>query len=176
MKKLISHEITEPWQVEIMRTIYNDNLDMLATSAIPYREYEEQQEWWMQNKSSLKAYLYEKADDLGSYVAFSVLTDRGGFFTPIIAISKKEWGKGFGSEIILDYIEKADGPLAGSQLKSNKAICHMNEKVGWEIIDQVGEGEKVVQLLYHPGVNKSRLNEPEMRNRIINYLREKYIE
>ena len=27
-KKLRSIEISEPWQVEIMRHIYNDNLDM----------------------------------------------------------------------------------------------------------------------------------------------------
>ena len=34
-KKLRSIEIREPWQVEIMRHIYNDNLDMFnqATSS-----------------------------------------------------------------------------------------------------------------------------------------------
>jgi hypothetical protein len=176
MKKLVSHRIFETQQVEIMRTIYNENLDMLATTAIPFRTYEEQQTWWNENKNGLKAFLYEKVDEPGSVIAFSVLTDRGGFYTPIIAITKNEWGKGYGLEIIFDYIEKADGPLAGSQLKSNLAICHMNKKVGWEIIDEIGQDDKVVQLLYHPGAKAEELNEPGIRDKIINYLRLKYKE
>lgn len=174
MKKLISHQISESWQVEIMRNIYNDNLDMLSTSPIPYRSFEEQKTWWDLNKRKLKAYLYEDIARKNDFVAFSVLTNRGGFFTPIIAIKKEAWGKGFGSEIILDYLQKANGPLAGSQLKSNEAICHMNRKVGWEIVDEVLIENKMVQLLYHPGLNSETAQNEELKLKILEYLDEKY--
>lgn len=174
MEKLISHRITELWQVEIMRTIYNDNLDMLATMPIPYRTYEDQQYWWEQNNKILKAFLYEKADNSDSYVAFLVLTDRGGFYTPIMAIKKEEWGKGFAKEIIHDYIEKADGPLAGSQLQSNSAICHLNSKNGWQIIGKANQTTGAIDLLYHPGINPNGSNKEYVYLKIKNYLNDKY--
>lgn len=174
MEKLISHRITEPWQVEIMRTIYNDNLDMLATMPIPYRTYEDQQHWWEQNNKLLKAFLYEKADDPGSYIAFLVLTNRGGFYTPIMAIKKEEWGKGFAKEIIPDYIEKADGPLAGSQLQSNGAICHLNKKNGWQIVDKVELPTGAIDLLYHPGINPNVPDKESIYLEIKKYLKNKY--
>lgn len=174
MKKLISHKIEEAWQVEIMRNIYNDNLDMLATTIIPYRTYEVQQTWWSQNNKIMKAFLYEKVDNPGSYIAFLVLTDRGGFCTPIIAIKKEECGNGFAKEIILDYIEKANGPLAGSQLQSNSAICHLNSKNGWQIIGKVNQPTGAIDLLYHPGINPDIPNKESVYLQITEYLRNKY--
>ena len=136
-KKLRSIEISEPWQVEIMRHIYNDNLDMLSTRPLQANDYYTQQKWWNENKDKLCGYLYEPLDRPGKFVAFLVLTDRGNFDTPIIAIQKEEWGAGYGQEIINDYIEKANRPLAGSQLQSNGAICHINKKVGWQIVENI---------------------------------------
>ena len=103
-KKLRSIEISEPWQVEIMRHIYNDNLDMLSTRPLQANDYYTQQKWWNENKDKLCGYLYEPLDRPGKFVAFLVLTDRGNFDTPIIAIQKEEWGAGYGQEIINDYI------------------------------------------------------------------------
>lgn len=174
MKKLISHRINEAWQVEIMRTIYNDNLDMLSTANIPYRTYDDQQAWWEENNKIMKAFLYEKADEPGTYIAFLVLTDRGGFYTPIIAIKKEEWGKGYGKEMILDYIEKANGPLAGSQLQSNTAICHLNNKNGWEIVGKVNKPTGAIDLLYHPGINLDIPHKESTYLKILEYLRNKY--
>lgn len=175
-KQLIAHIINEAWQVEIMRTIYNDNLDMLATTVIPYRTYEDQQNWWKDNNKIMKAYLYEKAEQPGTYIAFLVLTDRGGFWTPIIAIKKEEWGKGLGKEIIVDYIEKANGPLAGSQLQSNSAICHLNYKNGWQIVGKVNQPSGAIDLLYHPGINHNIPDKELIYFKIIEYLRNKYIQ
>lgn len=170
MKRLHSVPVNEPWQVELMRHIYNDNLDMLSTKPLPYRTYEAQQEWWNENTGSLKAFLYEPIDRPGKFVAFLVLRDRGGFYTPIIALQKEEWGQKYGQEIINDYIEKANAPLAGSQLQSNKAICHINEKVGWQIIGENEQPNGKVDLLYHPGINPALHNNPKIYDAVLEYL------
>jgi hypothetical protein len=169
MKKLKSIAITNAEQVEIMRNIYNDNLDMLSTRPLPYRNFEEQQQWWKENKHILKAFLYEPIEQPGNYIAFLVLTDRGLFDTPIIAIKKEEWGSGYGQEIVLDYIYKANRPLAGSQLQSNGAICHINKKVGWQIIGQKEQPVGIVDLLYHPGVNPNIENPQEVYQAILKH-------
>jgi len=157
-----------------MRELFNENLDMLATVPLKLQTYDEQQEWWSKNKHCIKAYLYESMDCLGTFIAFSMLTDRDGFFTPIIAIHRECWGKGYGMEIISDYIEKANGPLAGSQLESNGAICHMNSKVGWQIVGKVEKQGNVIDLLFHPGVGPSINNQAEILSRIKSYLFCKY--
>lgn len=169
MNKLKSILISEPEHVEIMRHIYNENLDMLATRPIPYRSYEEQQKWWDENKHKLKAYLYEPLDYPGKFVAFSVLTDRGLFDTPIMAIKKEYQGYGYGEEIVNDYIIKANRPLAGSQLQSNKAICHINKKLGWQIVGQIEQTNGMVDLLYHPGINHTLKNKEEILKAILKY-------
>lgn len=169
-KKLKSIRISEPWQVELMRHIYNDNLDMLSTRPLQANDYDAQQKWWNENKHKLRGYLYEPIDRPGKFVAFLVLTDRGNFDTPIIAIQKEEWGAGYGQEIINDYIEKANRPLAGSQLQSNGAICHINKKVGWQIVGhRTLENGQVIDLLYHKGVNPSVENPEKIYQEILKY-------
>lgn len=170
MNKLKSYTITECWQVELMRHIYNDNLDMLGTKPLPYRSYEEQQEWWGENKSYLRAFLYEPLSKPGKFVAFLVLRIRKGFCTPTIAIQKEEWGSGYGQEIVRDYIEKAKGPLAGTQLQSNLAICHINKKVGWEILGESVQINGKIDLLFHPGVNSDSPCTRETLENILIYL------
>jgi hypothetical protein len=170
--KLQSEKITTCDQVELMRHIYNDNLEMLATVPLPYRNYEEQQKWWEDSKSDLTAYLYTE-NKSNEVIAFSVLTNRGNFVTPIIAIKKDYWGNGYGKEIIADYILKADGPLAGSQLQSNGVICYLNKKAGWEIVGQANQPTGMVDLLYHSGVNENKISE-KIRLEIIDYLHKKY--
>ncbi len=171
MNKLKSHLVSEPWQVELMRHIYNDNLDMLSTKPLPYRSYDEQQKWWEESKHFLNAYLYEPIEKPGKFVAFLVLRQRNGFMTPTIAIQKEDWGSGYGQEIVLDYINKANCPLAGTQLQSNKAICHINKKVGWQVI---GEQEQApigkIDLLFHPGINPKYDFDEEIISNILSYL------
>lgn len=169
MKKLRSIAISNAEQVDVMRKIYNENLDMLSTRPLPYRDYEEQQKWWEENKHMLKAFLYEPIDRPEYYIAFLVLTDRGLFDTPIIAIKKDEWGSGYGQEIVMDYILKANRPLAGSQLQSNGAICHINKKVGWQIVGHKEQPAGMVDLLYHPGVNQNIKNPQEIYQAILKH-------
>ncbi len=152
MEKLKSMIINHSSQVEIMRNIYNENIDSLATRPLPYREYDEQQSWWEANKVSLSGYLYEAIEQPGEIIGFLILRDRGGFYTPTFSLSKCEWGKGYGREIVYDYIKKANGPLAGSQLKSNAAICHLNKQAGWKVLATKNEGSELVELLIHPGL------------------------
>lgn len=170
MNKLKSHQVGEPWQIELMRCIYNENLDMLSTHTLPNRSYVEQQEWWKENNSKLQAFLYEPYDKPGKFVAFLLLRDRNGFTTPTIAIQKEEWGSGYGQEIVKDYIRKANGPIAGSQLQRNKAICHINAKYGWQILGESGEGNKKIDLLYHPGINPENKCDISTFKRILEYL------
>lgn len=160
--KLVSIKITTAEQVEEMRLIYNDNLDMLATRPLNYNTFEDQQNWWNQNQHNLNAFLYNLKEDPTVCVAFLVLTNRGLFDTPIIAIKKDYWGRGYGKEIVVDYIKKANRPLAGSQLQSNPAICHINKKLGWQIIGERETPNGKIDLLYHPGVNNEISNTDEI--------------
>ena len=157
MERLISKQIDTEEQVEEMRLIYNDNLEDLATIKLNYNTYDEQQLWWKNNENAINAYLYYLKDDPDKGpIAFLALTDRGDFKTPIFAIKKKYWGKGFGKEIIQDYLIKANCPLAGSQLQDNKAICYMNRKFKWEIIGESCSDGKIIDLLFHPGLNDEK--------------------
>lgn len=170
MRQLNCIEIVTPQHVERMRQIYNENLKFLATHSIPERTYEEQQSWWNIAKEYSKGYLYEPINRPGYYVAFMVLRQRDGFKTPILGITKNEWGSGYGKEIIRDYIVKADGPLSGEQLRSNGAICHCNKKMGWQIIGERIEGDDVAELLFHPGVNIKKACSKEIFAHILKYL------
>lgn len=170
MKLLNCVEISTPQHVERMRQIYNENLVFLATHPIPERTYEEQQEWWNSAKEYSKGYLYEPSNCPGQYVAFMVLRQRDGFKTPILGITKSEWGSGYGKEIIKDYIVKADGPLSGEQLRSNVAICHCNLKLGWQIIGERKEGDDIVELLFHPGINEEKACTESVFSHILEYL------
>jgi len=91
-------------------------------------------------------------------MAFLVLRDRGGFATPIIAIDKVEWGKGFGREMIQEYIALAGNPLAGSQLVSNLSICHLNRQLGWQIIGSRMVPAGQIELLFYPGAHPQKLD------------------
>jgi anaerobic selenocysteine-containing dehydrogenase len=170
MNKLTSTRVSEPWQVEIMREIYNDNLTTLSTKPLPYREYDEQQEWWQQNKDTVDAYLYRSPEDSDHYVGFMALRDRGGFHTPIMAFRKIDWGKGYGKEATYDYIAKAKGPLAGTQLKSNIAICKINVAVGWEVLTEKETSNGTIQLIYHPGIHREELRSHPALASILAYL------
>jgi hypothetical protein len=171
MNQLHSYPIETPTQVEAMRLIYNENLASLATRPLPYRNEEDQQQWWESNKHCLRAYLYEPLERPGVVVGFLVLRDRGGFVTPTIALCKDEWGKGFGKELVFDYVIKANGPMAGSQLQSNTAICHLNRKVGWQILGKRDEPEcGPVDLLFHPGNNPDQPVSAEVFAAVLDYL------
>ncbi len=168
MNKLKSILITTEEQVEIMRIIYNENLDMF-TRQLTCNTYEQQQEWWKLNKDKLRAYLYEQIDNPGEFLAFLVFTDRNLFCTPTIAIKRAFWGQGFGKEIVNDYIQKTEKPMAGSQLKSNAAICHLNKKAGWQIIGEGDTENGKVDLLFHPGLNLVNNNIDEIMKAVWEY-------
>ena len=153
-----------------MRHIYNENLDSLATKPLPYRNYDDQQQWWETNKHSLKGFLYETIDQPGEVVGFLVLRDRGGFYTPTIALRQEDWGKGYGKEIVYDYIQKANGPMAGTQLKSNAAICHLNQKAGWQILGEREADNGLIELLFHPGAHPQGKTSPLIFEAVLDYL------
>lgn len=170
MFKLNCIKISNAHHVELMRCIYNENIDSLSTHPLPYRTYEEQQIWWKSASAYSEAYLYEPITKPGKFVAFLLLRYRKGFCTPTIAIQREEWGSHYGQEIVKDYILKANGPLAGFQLQSNKAICHINKKVGWQILGEKEDGDKCIDLLFHPGINKNKQCSEEVFEEILKYL------
>jgi hypothetical protein len=169
MTLLSRTQVKTEQQVEAMRHIYNDNLDMLSTKPLPRRDYQGQQDWWRENNKSLTAFLYECTDRKDHPIAFLLLRNRGGFVTPIIAIKKEEWGKGFGTELIKEYIILANGPLAGTQLVSNKSICHLNKKLGWLVLGSRLETFGQIELLFHPGESPKKLTEKTLQG-IAQYL------
>jgi len=155
---LKSKIVTEEHEVEIMRLIFNENIKDLSTSTLT-EQTKENQLLWFYSLKDVKCYLY--FNEINNVVGFLTLRYRDGFTTPTFAIFKKYWGKGYGKEIVKDYIIKANTPLAGAQLKSNNAIRYINSLNGWEVI---GETEKL-ELLYHPG---------QIKNKIKEYLHERY--
>ncbi|MCK9310310.1 MAG: GNAT family N-acetyltransferase [Candidatus Cloacimonetes bacterium] len=173
-KKLRTVKVDTLKKVEVMREIYNQNLDMLGTVALPYRSVEEQVQWWKENKQYLRAYLFEPLQQPGEYVGFITLTDRGSFATPILAVNKKAWGKGYGSEMIKAYLKLAHKPLAGSQLVSNDAIRHMNKKNGWIVVGYANSPNGALELVYHPGVSAAFPGTPGIQAIITRYLFDKY--
>jgi len=174
MEKLISYRVVSSEHVEAMRIIYNDNLDMLATMPLPVRSYQDQQDWWKENHTKIRGYLYEAANKPGVPIAFLILTNRGRFHTPVFAIGKESWGKGFGIEIIKDYLRIAGTPLAGSQLQSNVAICHLNQKAGWQIVGSVDTPQGKIDLVFHPGMAANATDIESIREEIIHYLKLKH--
>lgn len=171
MRKLNCIKVETPHHVELMRCIFNENLEMLSThELLSACTYEQQQTWWNIAKEYSDAYLYEPIDKPGKYVAFLLLRHRCGFCTPTVAIQKEEQGYHYGQEIIRDYIRKSNGPIAGFQLKRNSAICHINHKVGWQIIGESGENENKLDLLFHPGVNPDNACSEETFKNILEYL------
>ena len=169
-KHLITVRVTNSSQVELMRQIYNENLDMLATITLPHRSAEEQLVWWKKNKKHLRAYLFKLDDNPNEVVGFISLTDRGSFITPILAIRKCFWGKGYGTEIIDEYLRLAKKPLAGSQLVSNSRIRYMNKKAGWQVVGTASCNNGEIELLYHPNNN----DDIRIKAEIISYLMCRY--
>lgn len=174
-KKLLRVIRADTYQkVEIIRHIYNDNLDMLGTVPLPYRSAEDQREWWKENRDAVRAYLFEKTDSPECYVGFITLSDRGSFVTPILAVDKKYWGCGYGSEMVSAYLRLAHKPLAGSQLVSNDAIRYINKKVGWIVVGKAETPSGDIELVYHPGISRKNPGKGQIQESVIQYLLDKY--
>lgn len=164
-------KVRTPHHVELMRCIYNENLEMLSThEQLTTCTYEQQQAWWNIAKEYSDAYLYEPIDKPGKFVAFLLLRHRDGFCTPTVAIQREEQGNHYGHEIIHDYIVKSNGPIAGFQLQRNSAICHINKKVGWQIVGESGVGDSRLDLLFHPGINPKNMCSKVVFINILKYL------
>ncbi len=174
LNKLTSIRVRNLKHVDALRQIYNDNLDMLATVSLPYRSPQEQISWWNESKHHMRAYLFEATAYPDKYIGFITLTDRGEFMTPILAVARDYWAKGYGSQMIKAYIHLARKPLAGSQLVSNAAIRHMNAKHGWIIVGKADSPGGEIELVYHPGTSRKHPGTDDIRSTVTAYLIDKY--
>ena len=170
-KHLVPRRITEPWEVEVMRRIFNLTLADLATRPLQPRDEHSQQRWWSAlDKTRTVAHLYSPIAMPWHFVAFSLVQwkDRG-IATPMFAIHPDWQHRGYGREIIDHYLEVANGPLAGSALKSNAAIMHLNKRAGWQTVSET----ETVAHLYHPGVptqsDRSEARQREIYEAILDY-------
>jgi RimJ/RimL family protein N-acetyltransferase len=127
---------------------------------------EQQQAWWRNiDHKRVQVHLYSPIEQPWEIVAFSMVTDRGDFCTPMFAVSNTWWGKGYGEEIIRHYLALAEGkPLRGEQLTLNPAIQHLNKKLGWLIVAE----RDGTQFLVHPNGRQQ-----EIYDEIIRYNEEK---
>jgi GNAT superfamily N-acetyltransferase len=151
VKRLIAKRLpatASQGEVEILRELYIGAIEQLSTRPLHRNTTEEQWAWWDGlDHSKVTVHFYSTVDEPWRIIAFSMVTDRGSFCTPMFAIAKVAWGRGYGQEIIEHYLEVASPkPLYGSQLVSNGAICHLNRKNGWMVLREV-DG---VQMLFHP--------------------------
>lgn len=162
--KLKAYRLTpdaHPYLIERLRTLYNSAIQFLATHPIELRSREAQAAWWNStDHDKVTVHLYSPVDNPWEIAAFSMVTDRGSFVTPMFAIAKNYWGKGYGEEIILHYLALAGGkPLRGEQLISNGAICHLNEKLGWQVLME----KEGTQFLFHPNIRQQEVYDEIVR-------------
>jgi len=158
--KLVAHTVLYPWQVEIMRQIYNATLPWLEQSGrpLPHRAEVDQQNWWFDSEIPMTAHIYTTVDEPWKFIAFSLIQfkeDR--FSTPLFGILPEAHGNGYGEVILRHYLEIAGGPLAGSDRIDNPAITKLNDRNGWKVIG-ITDG---VRKLFHPGVEPT---EDEMQH------------
>jgi len=130
---------------EYVRNLYNASLADLATKPLEPSTLEDQITWYFRAQPEVMIGMNHEYRPVG----FFALTPRvyGDFHTPIFVIHPDHRGKGYARHFIQGYISHASTPLAGSQLKSNKVICRLNEEIGWQIVAE----RDGVQYLYHPG-------------------------
>ncbi len=152
MIDLIARTVREPWEVEVMRQIYEKTLPWLEQSGrpLPRRTPIEQQNWWFDREVGMHAHLYTTVDEPWEFIAFSLVQEKGEYFsTPLFGILPEHHGKGYGEVILRNYLRVAGGPLAGSDRIDNPAITKLNDRNGWQVIGITDDG---VRKLYHPGV------------------------
>lgn len=131
-----------------MRQIYAATIEALETKPLPHRSPEDQYLWWQGLDHGMsRFFLYSPVEQPWEIVAFSMITRRGKYSTPMFAIHPFFHGRGYGREIIQHYIQEADGPLAGEQLVSNETIRYLNSEAGWNVVSSNG----IVEKLWHPG-------------------------
>lgn len=148
LQSQLLHANSDPIYIEIMRCIYNVTLPQTATKPIAPKTSEEQFNWWCNlDHNKVRVHIYREVERPWNIVAWSMVTDRGNYCTPMFAIHPQFWGLGYGEEIIYHYLQVAGKCLQGSQLKSNGAICHLNARNGWRVVGEDGD----VQLLLHDG-------------------------
>ncbi len=138
-----------PALIEALRVLYIEALAELATHPIPANTPEQQQEWWRNlDLSEETVWLMSLPESPWDIVGFVKLRHREGFYSPMFALAKRVHGQGLGREMIQFYLDAVPKgiPLLGEQLVSNHAICHLNEKAGWQVLAE-REG---VQSVYHP--------------------------
>lgn len=160
--------------LDSMRIIYNENLEKLATIDLPYRNLKDQVDWWKTNKHQMRAYLFETIDEPGTTIGFVTLTDRGSFTTHTIALSGEYQGKGYGTEMMHEYMHLAGKPLAASQLASNTAIRSLHAKLGWVVVGRAEGPTGEIELIYHPGTSRKHPGTDDIRSTVTAYLIDKY--
>lgn len=140
---------SDPCLIETMRQIFVSAIPDFTKSLVPPTPVE-QQAWWANlDHSKVKVFLWRLDERPWEVVAFSMVTDRGEYATPIFAIDSYYRGRGFARQIIRHYITTANKPLRGEQLSTNAAICRLNAEAGWRVVGTVG----TIQLLEHDGPN-----------------------
>lgn len=164
MKDLIATRLTQdshPALIERMRVLFNANIDSLATKPLSLQTSRSQYDWWRSlDHTKVTFHIYSPKEWPWEIVAFSMVTDRGDYCSPMFAISNLWWGRGYGEQIIQHYLLVADEkPLQGEQLASNGAICHLNEKLGWLVVRE----ENGVQYLRHPNNRQQEIYDEIIR-------------
>lgn len=160
--------------LDVMRQIYNDNLEKLSTICLPHRSKADQETWWKLCNKQIRAYLYELNGQPGKYIGFVTLTDRGEFTTHTIALTRDYWGMGYGTQIMLDYMHLARKPLAASQLASNIAMRNLHAKLGWLVVGKADGPMGEVELIYHPGMSRKNPGTEHSKEVVTAYLIDKY--
>jgi GNAT superfamily N-acetyltransferase len=154
---LLVMPVSEPWQVEVMRQIYNSCLDGYTKRLTPRNE-KDQQDWWRtQGPETIWAYLYLPVEEPWKFIGFSCIRKHGdGAMSPIMGVKPGERGHGYGKAIVRHYISTVDGPLVGEALAGNDAINTINEELGWKV---VGEVDGVLKLFHPRHTPKDRQDE-----------------
>lgn len=147
-------------QIDWMRYLRNASIGTFSHDNNVISE-EVQHAWWVANRGFVKAWLYLLKPDLDSMkpgnVYQSAIIGYGlvrriydGTWWNSLAVLPAYRGKGLGSFITADLVQKHEGVLYASVLRDNPAGLAMHHNSDWEIID--GPDTRLIYFRTRPRV------------------------
>jgi hypothetical protein len=123
---------SHPYLIERLRVMYNEAIPYL-THSLTEHTAESQLLWWAGlDHSKVTIHLYAFSEKPWVIMGFSMLTDRGKYFSTMHAVAEEYRGVGFGGEIMDHSYSIVRGtPLCSASLTENRAVMRWNAVKGW---------------------------------------------
>lgn len=132
VSRLVGVRVVSASQIESMRQIRNATAAGFShdTSLITPQQ---QQRWWSDNRSRIKAWLYYHQATL---IGYGMLRqDDLGQWWNSLGVLPEQQGHGFGSQITADLLSRISGPVYASVKRDNWPAIAMHHASDWQQIE-----------------------------------------